>query len=107
MNLWIRTQREDSLVKVDEIRVVGSLDRFENEVWLVVVKDTILARYKAEENAFKVLEDIQKILSPVLVFQNKIKPDDIYDDTDTIYSGCSGSVEQLNTYVYKMPPEVE
>lgn len=92
MELWIRTQREDSLVKVDEISVVSALDRFDNEVWLVVAKDTILARYKTKKRALEVLDEIQ----------NKINLINLGHDF-----GSPMIDLKKPTYIYQMPPEVE
>lgn len=111
MELWIRTQRKDSLVKVDEIGVDISLDKFDNEVWLVVAKDTILARYRTKERTLEVLDEIENILKPkYLLDPSSIKPDgDIYEENGAIFLNYNANarIEELSTYVYQMPPEVE
>ena len=50
MELWIRNQDKENLVKVNEVYV---------EERLIECKDTILGVYKTKERALEVLDEIQ------------------------------------------------
>ena len=87
MDLWIRSQDRKKLVKS------GYLTIFLSDTNWFIYSDTTtgepfgVGKYKTEERALEILDEIQDILNP---------------------TGLRGSligVNQINTYVYQMPKE--
>lgn len=69
MELWIRSQDKEKLVKVDEIYIEEILsttvyinDRYRVGEWLVECSNVILGTYRSKERALEVLNDIQDTL---------------------------------------------
>lgn len=87
MDLWIRSQDRKKLVKS------GYLTIFLSDTNWFIYSDTTtgepfeIGKYKTEERALEVLDEIQDILNP---------------------NGLKGSIinaSRINTYVYEMPKE--
>lgn len=81
MELWIRSQSKEKLVKVNEIKY----EEYKNvlmdyPIAAIIINDKIVQEYKSKERALEILDEIQDLL------QNA-------------YIGCS------NRIVYKMPKD--
>lgn len=116
MNLWIRSQDREKLLKVDGLQyqnckleenvsvetntILGFYDSFEND---------ILGEYKTKERALEVLNEIQNILKPKYILDtSSIKPDgDFYEENGMIFQkyNANARIEELSTFVYQMPEE--
>ena len=111
MNLWVRSQDKEKLLKINGIQyqncklvenetveaniLIGFYSSYENE---------ILGEYNTKERAIEVLDEIQNILKPII----KIKYE--YDDSQPIMNGEwlkslkeESKIEELSTFVYQMP----
>lgn len=130
MELWIRSQDRERLVKINnaeiqhhysykdahekyllpngnfEYRNVQKKDKYIKSV--IMCNDEIfLGEYKTKERALEVLDEIQNILKPKYILNaSSIKPNgDYYEKNGEIYQDYSADarIEQLNIYVYEMP----
>lgn len=106
MDLWIRSQDKEKLVKCNDIVVnddciIGYFD-----------KDTEyedLGTYKTKERALEVLDEIQNILFPKFkIDTSSIKENGhSWVENGVILQKYTANVDyiKLNTYVYEMPKE--
>ena len=100
MDLWIRSQNKEHLIKVGLITLTNGDD----VTWYLENGDYILGTYKTKERALEVLNEIQNILKPKVIieeFDNTVKFDNLVHIVNPKYE----TIEQLNTYVYEMPEE--
>ena len=100
MELWIRTQNREVLVKTNIIKweygcLRGATD---DDGWY---RD--LGKYK-KKRALEVLDEIQKILKPQLIIKDNGKIIGSFEDT-IIREGATYELKELSTYVYEMPEE--
>lgn len=107
MELWIRSQDKECLVKISNIQYV-----YKNYIHgLGTYYDNlkILGKYKTKERALEVLDEIQNILKPKYILDtSSIKPDGkFYIDNGKLCQNYSGNakIEELSTFVYQMPAE--
>lgn len=108
MELWIRSQDKEKLLKCDDITIKNhrydTMDEYGNrcinykgyEIVGYFDKNTeyeTLGTYETKERALEVLDEIQKLLKPKIMMK--------YNDD------CTMSVSEIelqpNTYVYEMP----
>ena len=103
MELWIRTQSKQSLIKVNEI----SINKQYEDRYNIESGDWILGRYKKYERALEVLDEIQNILKPQILIRRN-------DDNDKVLLGAlqkgvtqkmDMEFKELSTVVYEMPKE--
>lgn len=119
MDLWIRSQDKEVLVKANALYVM------DNQIWNEVpfyenhkkIGLTItghnhrLAQYKSKERALEVLDEIQNLLQPKLFIKEpKINTDDlIHSMSEYVTLKTTQQVEydlkQAGQIVYQMPKE--
>lgn len=114
MELWIRSQDKKILTKINNLWIM------DNQIWMEVpfyenhkkIGLTItgnnhkLAEYKSKERALEVLDEIQNILKPTLIFQNCEVDTNILDEIRKVGAVVDDSkIKQFDTYVYEMPQE--
>ena len=130
MELWIRSQDKERLIKVDKIRkydkysqkqeiqnyMPKNATRYEemqkvsayvNDKYLgtiIVANDVEVGEYNSKERALEVLDEIQKILKPQLIIKDSGKIIGSFEDT-IIREGATYEIKELATYVYEMPQE--
>lgn len=97
MELWIRNQDKDKLIKVDTIERVNNLIRCNNSDTLY-----LLGVYRNEDRASEVLDEIQSILNLKDMYK--------YDRELVLKSWENMDAEQVKTVrqqmsVYEMPKE--
>ena len=116
MELWIRSQDKEDLVKANALYIMN------NQIWNEVpfyenhkkIGLTItghnhkLAQYKTKERALEVLDEIQNLLKPKIIIKNEGKS--IYGTDGNIYTtnivgNVNTDIQELSTYVYEMPKE--
>lgn len=87
MNLWIRSQDKTTIIRPVSI----SLDNLRTSIFGYYCGDyyKVLGRYKTEERALEVLDDIQKVI--LGRYSNHAIYDNSYDD------------DNQRTIVYEMP----
>ena len=111
MELWIRNQNKQKLVKVNGVGYVS-----EGTIWAFDTDNlpfAYLGVYPNKKRCIEIIDEIQKILSgtgfiflryphideEVREYLKPLKPV-FCEDLD-----CGCKVEQLNSYVYEMPQE--
>ena len=108
MNLWVRSQDKMILKKINsEIYLKYSLsDYAEGNVYSIISGGTKLGEYKTKQRALEVLNEITKLLNPVIIFKS-CKPDEIKSIpnivNNTIVLNSNASIQELGSYVYEMP----
>lgn len=68
MELWIRSQSKEKLVKVNEI----TYEEYKNvlmdyPIATIIINDKIVQEYKSKERALEILDEIQHLLQTVYV----------------------------------------
>ena len=109
MELWVRSQDKELLMKTPELRY-----KQKGNVHSLLAYDTsggyrILGVYKSKERAIEVLDEIQNILKPKYILNtSSIKPDgDFYEENGVIFQkyNANARIQELSTFVYQMPAE--
>ena len=116
MELWIRSQNKEKLVKVNELSLYDS-NILKNDFVLndepdysnisIIANDNYnLGTYKSKERALEILDEIQKLIKPTFKINYE------YDDSQPIIDGewlkslkAESKIEELSCYVYEMPKE--
>lgn len=105
MNLWIRSQDRRYLIKTEYLYMVH--DEENKKAYIGDKMAGHIAKYKTKERALEVLDEIQKLLMPIMkstpIIEEDIKPEYTYRHYES--KGSDIEVIQLNTYVYQMPKE--
>lgn len=104
MELWIRSQDKEILLKVNELEIEANMIiAFDNN------KYQCLGTYKTKERALEVLDEIQNILKPKYILDSSsIKPNgDYWVENGIVMQNYSANarIEELSTYVYEMPKD--
>lgn len=106
MDLWIRSQDKTRLVKVCSLEY-GEYNEIHyiNGYCVNEVDNYDLGTYKTKERALEVLDEIQSLLQPEIIYHQE-KP------VETIQEGCyqlsqkvNMELQELSTYVYQIPEE--
>ena len=102
MELWIRSQDKENLIKVIDIKIKEMENRTykygdigKSNEFAIVSNNIILGYYETKERAFEVLDEIQNILRPRIMMK--------YNDDFTM--SVSDIEPQPAIYVYEMPKE--
>lgn len=97
MDLWIRSQNEEKLIKVNNI-CLGYAEKL-NMYYLGVFYDDlqILGKYKTKERALEILDDIQDFINVEINIQG-VSPEiaDLY---------IKGAILESTQKIYEMPEE--
>lgn len=113
MDLWIRSQNKEKLLKVDGIKYSYSKFYDEYTYEILTIKGTLLGEYKSKARALEVLDEIQEILVPAVVFKN-VPDSDNAKEISELYKLSGKCISTTNnadihyvnpTYVYQMPEE--
>ena len=88
MELWIRSQDREHLMKTTDIDI--SCD----DKTIILINNYEMAKYKTKERALEVLDEIQKYITPTL---------NLLDDTLKGKQVCQ--VGNILSMVYEMPKE--
>ena len=114
MELWIRSQDRESLVKVDNLYIsVGNYICYYVEKGKEVPNTYFrpsgeLGRYATKERALEVLNEIQELLMPKIVFKDEGR--DYITPQGQIYKlnikqPINTDMQELSSYVYEMPKD--
>lgn len=125
MDLWIRSQNKEMLIKTKDICYTSEYMSFDNFVQkikkghFIMAEDTYIAEYKTKKQAIKVLNQIQNLL----IDQDKLIINADLDDYESFEmvanniktKGWCGIIDEKkdseikyispNTIVYQMPEE--
>ena len=91
MELWIRSQDRETIMKIDRV----DIDR-EKEIW-VNGYDVFVAKYKTKERALEVLDEIQDLLVPKL---HHVCDRDLEGNEVKVLG-----LDYIQSIVYEMPKE--
>ena len=117
MELWIRSQDKEDLIKVDNIGLAykGKYAFVDNDViddkfYICQFTNDFyikLGSYPTKERALEVLDEIQKLIMPTIEYNPVVKKEESWEDEyqRTVLKGYNVKVEQVITYVYEMPKE--
>lgn len=103
MELWIRSQEKTRLIKVNNI-LAYSFD--DGSCGIQINGECFVGEYKTKERALEVLDEIQSILNPMLIFKNCNCTKDVLDNIKEV-GACmvtdNAHIEQVQTCIYEMP----
>lgn len=106
MELWIRSQDREYLMKINRIDYDYSLG--EHEI-LVNGYQTLVGKYKSKERALEVLDEIQSILLPNIKLITRNYSDEELKECsikDLVIPPIEDvKIQELSTYVYEMPKD--
>lgn len=117
MELWIRSQDRERLLKCNFIEISGNLINkidsifFEGYNIVGYFNDNIgyetLGTYKTKERAIEVLDEIQKLLIPKTIMETyNVDEAEMLDGTIFIKPMLGDiKIEGCMSYIYKMPKE--
>jgi len=107
MDLWIRSQDKNNLIKVSDIWIddTDMIDKGHVSIMTNSNFSFELGIYNSKERALEVLDEIQKLLQPQMVLSKVGKP--IAETCDgTVYREPDEyDIKEILTYVYEMPQE--
>ena len=90
MELWIRSQDKRHLIRADYVSIMANnIINVASSGW-----DYDVAKYKTEERALEILDEIQKIIGWL---QNNMK--------DVTIGDCKKLIGSFNNYVYEIPQD--
>ena len=111
MELWIRSQDKESLIQVDCLCIEkNELDKgkYIYSSFDIVQGCITLGTYKTKERALEVLDEIEKLIKPITIFQNcQVDKSTIEKIKETGYCVVNNDarVEQFSQVFYQMPKE--
>lgn len=107
MELWIRSQNKETLIKCEKILVEKGKDSFALLNYIDTKNWFRLGNYKTKERALEVLDEIQKILEPKIIYKVDDKnPKQYFKDGNIVVNyDMQTEIQELSTYVYEMPKE--
>lgn len=103
MELSIRSQDKRKLIKYSCLYITqSSIDK----MYIVWCNNEIVGQYITEKRALEILDEIQKLLEPVLVFKNCNCTKDMLDnikEAGTCIVSDNSHIEQIPIAIYEMP----
>lgn len=104
MELWIRSQDKKDLICTRRIYV------HENTIRTNVYEAigfAILGKYKTNERALKVLDEIQSLLQPIIEYKPIVQEEHnpTYKYKHFVKVDDNMEIKELSTFVYQMPAE--
>ncbi len=105
MELWIRSQDKESLVKCNNY-INYFYDDIE-QTYGIGSHGYTLGEYKTKERAIEVLDEIQMLLQPIIkyepIVQEEFNPS--YKYKHFVKVDDNMEIKELSTFVYQMPAE--
>ena len=106
MELWIRSQDKRILQKVDNVFLNANYDNKRISTY-DGDSNTTLGEYKTKERALEVLDEIEKLIKPITIFQNcqvdKSTIEKIKEIGYCMVNDDDVRVEQISQAFYQMP----
>lgn len=106
MDLWVRSQDKRLLQKVNNIFLEAN---YENKRISTYDGDNVeLGEYETKERALEVLDEIEKLIKPITIFQNcQVDKSTIEKIKEIGYCMVNNDarVEQISQAFYQMPEE--
>lgn len=119
MELWIRNQNKDRLVKCDNIDILDrnqmkcvsnilnniKIEPFEMDIMLIANDSINLGTYKTKERALEVLDEIQNLLQPKIIYTQK-EPIETYElGVYQLKQDVDMKIQEINRIIYEMPQD--
>lgn len=108
MELWIRSQDKTILTPISEkLQILANID-IPQEQYIIMYKGEELGNYKSKERTLEVLDEIQRILQPMIktyspVTESKEDYKNHCMKTELVGYETTYDIVALPTYVYEMP----
>ena len=107
MELWIRSQKKTRLIKVNNIL---AYDFEDGSYGIQINGECFVGEYTTEERALEVLDEIQRILQPMIkAYTPLTESKEDYKNhcmkTELVGYETTYDIVALPTYVYEMPKE--
>ena len=106
MELWIRSQDKSLLIKVYNVFLNANYDNKRISTY-DGDSNTTLGEYKTKERAIEVLDEIEKLIKPITIFQNcqvdKSTIEKIKEIGYCMVNDDDARVEQISQAFYQMP----
>ena len=105
MELWVRSQDKKQLLKVNDGLFIANGFNDTNDTFIGIKNVGHIGRYAKEERALEVLDEIQNILHPNIIFKpfTHIDNNPKFTYVHTISESGEMQFQELSTYVYEMP----
>ena len=101
MELWIRSQNRKHLIKAEYVSLMANnIINAASGGW-----DYDVAKYKTEERALEVLDEIQKIFQPQMIITKPSVKVMSFSGEYVVREKGELTMQELSTYVYEMPKE--
>lgn len=116
MELWIRSQDREKLMECNFLSIKCSCDEMPNiGKWMIYNGLVYIGEYKTKERALEILDEIQNILQPKLIWKEP-KTDIKHYDNDFLSTMANNMIVQTTQkveydlkkagqFVYQMPEE--
>lgn len=115
MELWIRSQDKEVLTKVNnlcyytrkDVAEFISEEELSKDIQHVIWSPdgSILGYYKTKERALKVLDEIQNLLQPKIIYTQK-EPIETYElGVYKLKQDVDMKIQEINRIVYEMPQD--
>nr|DAN14418.1 MAG TPA: hypothetical protein [Bacteriophage sp.] len=104
MELWIRSQYGSLLEKAEAIKIAN----YDGTIGIVINNDYVFGEYKTKERALEVLDEIEKLIKPITIFQNcQVDKSTIEKIKKIGYCmvNSDARVEQISQAFYQMPED--
>lgn len=108
MELWIRSQDKLKLVKVNYVYVMENKINSFSIYGETIDSGPIIGTYKTKKRALEVLDEIEKLIKPITIFQNcQVDKSTIEKIKETGYCVVNNDarVEQISQVFYQMPED--
>lgn len=102
MELWVRSQDKVYLIKVKSL-LVEENDNY--NTWQIFGDSRYLGTYKTRKRALEVLDEIQNILKPKIIYTQQ-EPIETYElGVYQLKQDVDMKIQEINRVVYEMPQE--
>ena len=116
MDLWIKSQDREQLLKVDNILATPRMET--SGEWLIMFHNIVLGAYLTKKRALEVLDEIQSKMKTLLCLKPNLllRPEDLVQEKEYYeklnkqeFITCNNNFEIIpisnNTVIYEMPKE--
>lgn len=109
MELWVRSQDKESLIKVEKIELIYDC-LCSDDIQLIHIETDKgkIGSYSTKERALEVLDEIQNLLNPMLVFKNCNCTQEMLGnikEAGACVVSDNAHIEKIQTCIYEMPSE--
>ena len=106
MELWVRSQDKEALMKINN----GILYHETDNRNCIVVKESpsyyhIIGEYKTKERALEILDEIQNLLQPKIIYTQKEPIETFELGVYQLKQDVDMKFQEINRIIYEMPQE--